>query len=273
MRLEDIPVAAVVALTAFDMPVDEDTTRRQRDRIAHLLRTDPGGAFVFERGGAVIGVALALIRERVWFLSLLTVLPDAQSGGAGRALMDCTLAYGRACEASTITSSDDPRAEHLYRHADFELRPTVQFEGTLDRSEQAPSHPLIRIAGQADIAGLSTISRALRGGAHTPDLEFALSQGHVVLTFFERGFVVLAPGRAVLMLAALDEQAASALLWEALVRVGAGEKTLVRWVTAEQRWAVDLARRAGLDIVAYGSLAVRGSPGVLHPYLPWGSFG
>ena len=49
-----------------------------------------------ERDGRSIGVAQALQRERLWCLSLLTVRPDVQSAGAGRALMDSALRYGTA---------------------------------------------------------------------------------------------------------------------------------------------------------------------------------
>src|SRR4051794_3417618 len=53
-------------------------------RYRHLVRTDPGGAWVAERDGEIVGCALALRREDVWGLSLLVVHPDLQSAGLGR---------------------------------------------------------------------------------------------------------------------------------------------------------------------------------------------
>jgi hypothetical protein len=41
----------------------------------------------------VIGVAEAIVRERVWCPSLLAVEPGVQSTGAGRALMERSLRY------------------------------------------------------------------------------------------------------------------------------------------------------------------------------------
>lgn len=273
MRPADVPAATAVALQAFEIADEEASRARSSTRISHLLATDPDGAFVLERDGEVIGVALALLRERLWFLSLLTVRPDRQSTGAGRALMERVLGYGDATGPRMITSSDDPRAERLYRRTGFQLRPTTLFEGTLDRARLPAPHPEVRIAGQGDLDALAEISRSLRGAAHTPDLEFALAEGVVLLRLADRGLAAFSPGRLVLLLAAHDEEAASALLWHALELVGDSEEPLVRWVTAEQRWARSVARRAGLSVKNYGALAVRGGPGPLHPYLPWGTFG
>jgi GNAT superfamily N-acetyltransferase len=65
-----------------------------RIRIGRCLATDPGGAWVAERDGEVVGCALAIVREGVWGLSLLVVRPDAQSSGAGRELLARSFAYG-----------------------------------------------------------------------------------------------------------------------------------------------------------------------------------
>jgi GNAT superfamily N-acetyltransferase len=53
----------------------------------HLLRTDPGGCWVAEADGELVGVAEAIRREGLWGLSLLIVDPRAQSTGVGSALL------------------------------------------------------------------------------------------------------------------------------------------------------------------------------------------
>src|SRR5215207_4302631 len=65
-----------------------------RVRVGRCLATDPGGAWVAEQGGEVVGCALAIVREGVWGLSLLIVRPDAQSSGVGRELLTRAFAYG-----------------------------------------------------------------------------------------------------------------------------------------------------------------------------------
>ena len=46
-------------------------------RVAHLQRTDPGGAWVADAEGEIVGIALALVREGIWGLSLFAVARGA----------------------------------------------------------------------------------------------------------------------------------------------------------------------------------------------------
>ena len=63
----------------------------------------------------MIGAALAIEREGVWGLSLLVVLPDHQSSGIGRALLERTLEYagGGRRGAIILASPDHARAARL----------------------------------------------------------------------------------------------------------------------------------------------------------------
>lgn len=94
MEAQDLDAAVAVSAAAFGVDVTDPATReRWRSRIAFPSDLDPEGMFVAERDGRVIGVAQALRRERLWCLSLLTIDPAAQSGGAGLRLT----AYGALC--------------------------------------------------------------------------------------------------------------------------------------------------------------------------------
>ncbi len=75
-----------------------------------------------------------------------------------------------------------------------------------------------------------------------------------------------------MLLVARDEQAARALLWAALELAGDSERPLIRWITGDQGWAIDVAVRAGLAPRAYGALCVRGRPGPLAPFIPSAPF-
>src|SRR5881394_2603417 len=66
--------------------------RRSLARVGHLQRTDPDGALAAEVDGQLVGLALALVREGMWFLSLLVVRPSFQGNGLGRELLDAALA-------------------------------------------------------------------------------------------------------------------------------------------------------------------------------------
>src|SRR3954463_14179700 len=99
MRPEDIAGAYAVGRDALYSPpsgeTEDELRDRQHARIGHLLDTDPGGAWVAEEQGRVVGVALALLRDRLWGVSLCAVASDVQGRGVGRRLLDAALAYGR----------------------------------------------------------------------------------------------------------------------------------------------------------------------------------
>lgn len=273
METSDLPGAAAASAAAFDVDLTEDESRRRwSERIAYPLTLDPDGAFVAERDGRIIGVAQALRRERLWCLSLLTVEPGVQSAGAGRALMNSALRYQDGTDAGLIVSSNDPRAMRLYAQAGFSLLPTLQTEGAVDRRALPRLNGAVRDGDLGDLERLAAISREVRGAPHTAELEYALDQGGRLLSSADRGFAVAVPHHGVWLLVARDDEAASSLLWAALAHVEEADRPIVRWLTADQQWAVDVLVRAGLRLTAYGALCVRGDPGPLRPFLPSGPF-
>jgi ribosomal protein S18 acetylase RimI-like enzyme len=266
---EDLREAGDISAAAFGFDIsDPPLADRWRGRLGHILGTDPDGCFVAERDGRIIGVAEAMIRGPLWCLSLLTVRPDVQGGGAGRLLMDRALRYGAGSAHGLIVASDDPRALRLYGTSGFRLLPTFEAEGAVDRRALPAPDPRVRRGGLRDLEALVRISEAVRGAPHTSELEFALGREGVLLRFADRGFAVSQPGHGVWLLAALDDEAATALLWHALDLVGATNRPGIRWLTGDQDWAIEVLLRAGLRLRASGALCVRGAPGPLRPYLP-----
>lgn len=280
MSSADLPGAVAASGAAFGQDLSDATAESLwRGRVAHPASTDPKGIFVAERDGEVIAVASAIRRERLLVLSLLAVAPGSQSAGAGRAVLAPALAYGDELPAALIPSSEDPRALALYASHGFELHPTLEATGDVDRRALPRAHPDLRRVDAGDLERLEPISRAVRGGAHTRDLQFALSRHATILRLADRGFVVVDDTR-VWLLAALDEDAAQALLWAALehadTRAADGTDhppVAARWLTAAQQWAVRPLLTAGLDLHIGRALAVRGRPGPLAPFLPSAPFG
>jgi predicted N-acetyltransferase YhbS len=275
MVAADLDAVATISATAFDHDIsDEAAASRWHERIAYPLEVDPDGAFVAERDGRVIGAGQAMRRERLWLLSLLTVDPTVQSAGAGRALMDRTLAYGDATDAGLIVSSNDPRAMRLYARAGFAMLPALRSDGSPDRSKFPAADRRVRAGNADDLERLDAIPREIRGAPHTPEVAFLLARdGEARLLLIEgRGFAVVLPGWAVWLLVAREEDSARALLWAAIEAVGDSDQSYVNWITGDQQWAVDVVVRAGLRLTTYGALCVRGHPGPLRPFLPSGPF-
>ncbi len=161
----DLPVAAAVGAAGMNFRFEgEVEVRLWHERIGYLLAADPGGAFVAERDGRVIGVAQAMQREALWVLSFLAVDPEAQRSGAGRALISAALGYGDRTHG-LICSSDHPAALRLYATAGFSLRPALRTVGLVDRGALPPGSVRVRSGTTADLELVAGISRELRGAA------------------------------------------------------------------------------------------------------------
>src|SRR5437773_2332341 len=80
------------------------------------LASDPDGYFCAVEEGRIRGMVSALIRGRVWYLSMFFVLPGDQGRGVGRALLERALAYGeaRGAEVRCTWATLDPRAQARY---------------------------------------------------------------------------------------------------------------------------------------------------------------
>ena len=268
MRTGDIGAVSRLTAAAFSRELgDELAERRWRERIGYPFTTDPDGAFVAELDGRVIGVAEAIVRERLWILSMFAVQPGIQSGGAGRALLEQAVGYGHETDAGLIVSSNDPRALRLYARAGFALQPTLRADGEVDRRALPRPHRGIREDDRADdLESLAALARAIRGAPYTEELRYALGRDARLLRLGDRGFAVVYEDGSLWLLVASDEEAATALLWHALAM--ADGPTRVRWITGAQQWAIDVLVRARLQLTAYGALCVRGTPGTLQPFVP-----
>jgi GNAT superfamily N-acetyltransferase len=271
MRTDDLAAVAELTAAAFSRDISDPAAAEYwRERIAYPWRTDPDGAFVAELDGSVVGAAEAMVRERLWCLSMLAVRPGIQSGGAGRMLLEHAVAYGRPRDPGLIVSSNDPRALRLYSACGFSLIPTFTALGTVDR-RGLPHHGGGVCADEGgDLESFDELTRAIRGAPYTHELPWALGRGMRLLRLPDRGFAVLGEEGRVWALVARDEDAGRALLCGALA-LADGQAT-VRWITGAQQWAIDVLLRARLKLVPHGALCVRGTPGALCPFLPSAPF-
>jgi GNAT superfamily N-acetyltransferase len=237
-------------------------------RLRRILATDPGGSWVAEDGDGLAGVALAILREHLWGLSLLAVRPDAQSSGIGGELLDRALDYGDGATGAIILASADPRALRAYARAGFALHPSLSAtgppRGVVGCADVRPFAP-----GDHELA--ERVDRAVRGAPHGADLDALADGGCELLVLPGRGYAVHNAG-SVKTIAALDDEAAGALLRTVLARMPQGGSAEVDWITSAQQWAIDVAVAARLQLRPAGAVALRGDVGAFRPYLPGGAY-
>jgi GNAT superfamily N-acetyltransferase len=278
LTADDVPAADRAAWSALREHIpdafaheNEERARRGQYRIAHLLETDPDGAWVAEADGEVVGIGLALLREGVWGLSLLAMRPGLQSRGGGRRLLEATLRYAEGARGAIILSSTDPRAMRRYALAGFELRPSVTFAGIVDRSAIPAGLRSRPASAAADRELCDAVSRNVRGAAHGPDLEMFEAVGGSLLVHDDGGWAAVRDGSPALV-AARDDAIATDLLWSTLATGGPGETVHVDFVTAGHDWAVQACLAARLALSPDGPVFVRGDVGPFAPYLPSGAY-
>ena len=239
-----------------------------RVRMRRLLDTDPGGCWVAERDGRVVGCSIGLIREGLWGLSLLVVSPEAQSSGVGRDLLARAWEYGRGARGWIVLASRDPRALRSYARLGLHLHPALAARG---RPRRVTAPPEVRPGRLDDLPLTAEVDRAVRGAAHGDDLVALLESGGDMLVLPERGYAVVRDG-AIRLLAARDEDGAVALLRACLAAAGAREAS-VEWITSAQRWAVAPCLEAGLELrMDLGAVFLAGDVGPFAPYLPSGAY-
>ena len=269
-----LPTRTVAVAALPPLPGVDDAQRAIFHAARHerLLLTDREGCWVAEDGdGRVTGVALSLVRDGIWGLSLLAVAPDEQGRGTGRLLLDAALGYAAQARGAIIASSTDPAAMRLYALAGFALRPCVAAAGIV-RREALPGGLRSRPAGEDDLELAAALGREVRGGGYDPeDLAGLLRTGTAALRAGDRGIALHRTGSPALLVAR-DEATAEDLLWSCLAAAAPGATVHADLVTAGQDWAVGVLLRAGLALSPDGPVFTRGTLGPLRPWLPSGAF-
>jgi len=266
MRFEDADRVEDVAhgVLGHHGPARDEGERKARAllRFARYLELDPGGQWVAEVDGEVVGTANAIMREGLWGLGLFAVAAEHQGRGVGRMLLDAALAYGEGSRGGWIMSSEDPKALRRYALAGFDLRPCVAASGML-RTDL----PAVEVDESGDLRATESISRAVRGAAHGDDLAGVPGR----LLTLPGGFAIHDEG-SIRVLAALDDDTATRLLRACFAQAPRGATVQVDLLTAGQDWAIRPCLEAGLALSPGGAVFTRGDVGPMRPYVPTGSW-
>jgi GNAT superfamily N-acetyltransferase len=150
----------------------------------HLLAT--GAMFVAE-DPEPIGFSAAVVRDGVWFLSQLWVLPQRHGRGAGAALLDEALAWGRGASAFTVIASPHPAAQVLYLRAlMYPLWSQLEMTGKTTSAEMPKGFGPLE---EADQPWVDDLDRGVRG--------IARPQDHVLWRAHAEGLALRREGRPV----------------------------------------------------------------------------
>jgi GNAT superfamily N-acetyltransferase len=266
---EALPATAEERQQVMNRSAEEVARRKERYR--YFLEHDSEGAWVAVDGDRVAGVALALVREGVWVLSLFAVAEEYRGQGRGKTLLDRAFRHAEGCGGAMIASSTHPAAMRRYASVGFSLWPTLTASGKV-RRESLPAGLKAREGTAADLDLATRVDRAVRGASHGPDLEFMLRSGSRMLVAEGpegSGYAVVWEGSPAL-LAATTPGIATDLLWSCLAEGDAD--VWVPWITGSQNWAVPVVLKARLSLSPAGPICVRGDLGPLTPYLPSGPF-
>ena len=251
--------------------------RRRQNRTRHFLGTDPGGSWVADDEGTIVGMSQATVREGYWLLSQLGTIPGRQGRGLGRELLRLALSHGDPESPGTIQCSRDPKAMALYSNFGFSLHPVVAAWGHLRPGAVARPPDVTRFEtdqvteSQLDI--VTAIDRRVRGSARTIDVEMMLSEeGNRLLLHGDQAYAV-AKDERIVTLCARTEESAALVLRTMLAESPEGETIEVNWLTSAQQWAIRVLTQAGIELQPYGPVMVRGMSGPPTPYIPSGGYG
>jgi GNAT superfamily N-acetyltransferase len=166
--LADIFVRTATYLTERYRPEAVDTVPRDIEgrlpTYRHLLAT--GAMFVAE-DPEPIGFSAAVVRDGVWFLSQLWVRPERHGRGAGAALLDEALTWGRGSSAFTVIASPHPAAQALYLRASmYPLWAQLEVSGKTTSAEPPNGFDSL---DESDQPWVDDLDREVRGIARPED--------------------------------------------------------------------------------------------------------
>jgi GNAT superfamily N-acetyltransferase len=299
-------------MTRLGLPLPPPILEPAMRLAEHLLATDPQGFRVAVKGGPrgdrIVGFAIGLQREHVWFLSQLYVLPAEQRQGIGRALLSLVLPSNAepggadrpaAADArrpgvlATCTDSAQPISNALYGKLGIVARmPVFNLVGRPDEKSLPdlppdveaiplepggrPSHRNPAAPGRAELAAtIDAIDRSVLGYAHRADHDFLRVQGRTGFLLRARGGEPLGYGYSSQAgrfgpVALLDTTLTAAIIGHLMRRIQPRGATSV-WVPGANDRAMVALLRAGLRLEGFPAMFCWTRPFAdFERYLPTG---
>jgi hypothetical protein len=210
-------------------------------------------------------------------LSQLGTLPGLQGRGVGRELLRRALSHGDPHSPGTIQCSRDPKAMALYASFGFVLHPVVAAwgamrPGSIQRPQEVARYEPEQVS-EHELHIVTAIDRKVRGSARSVDIVAMLTQpGTRLLLHADQGYALTMDDRVV-TLGARQEESATLVLKAMLAESPLAETIEINWLTSAQQWAIRVVVEAGIELLPFGPVMVRGMDGPPSPYIPSGGFG
>ena len=216
-------------------PADDAWLRKALEHFAH---TDPGGTLLALEDGRPVAFGTAYRREDFWFLAFLFVLPDAQSRGIGRMILEELLPGDDErprMTLATVVEAIQPVSTGLYASYGMAPRtPRYALKG-IKRIDELPglpggTRPIPLERGSVDAC--AELDRAILGYTRPQDHLGWLGDGDVGTAYVDDagsivGYGYVSEGRYVMPVASLDERFTAAILGDLLAGLDRPEDAFV----------------------------------------------
>lgn len=280
----DIPaLAALFALARDDLarrlgwPGRPEDPRRSEPDYEHVLGT--GSFRLAEAEGVPIGLACAILRDDIWFLSGFWVHPEQQRAGIGGPLLRQVWAEGeaRGCRTFCVWASSDPTA--LAAYMKLGMLPGYQImqfaaDPAALRLPTAPADAALRPAGLADLPLLGVLDAQIRATPRLEDHRWLLGRPDAACWLLERSGQPVAytytSGARIGPAAWIDPDDATDLLSLALLAAAAIGPRVVLAVPGPNHVALRLALDTGLRLRSHAHFLSTRPLGRPEQYLPQG---
>lgn len=149
---------------------------------AHVSASSPHRAWLAEQRGEIVGFGMAAQRDDLTFLSFLFVLPEVQSRGVGRALLERCMA-GSTNRAVCIFSVQPVSAALYARYGMVPLDPLYTFIGR--PATELPALPTGTRVGPIEPAATSALDLEVAGFSRPVDHAAWAAWGRTLIGLFD----------------------------------------------------------------------------------------
>ncbi len=247
-------------------------------RFRHFcVRYDGERFWVAEDGPLMVGAAYATLRDDVWYLAALHVLPDYQGRKIGTELIERTLTGTRPSTALTVlTDALNPVSNGLYlRHGMLPQDSTLTFDGPIGADHGGFAARPINLAG--DLGTVAGLDLGAVGFARPTDDEFWTGVPGLTGVMLEdegsvQGYAYVSAAGAIGPIAVTrPEDLTPALDAVAGIASDAGATTLHIRVGGAARHASEWAVKRGLLLTGIGLMLSSRPVGRLDRYVTSGA--